>query len=162
MGQKSIPDIHRLPSPQERSASVIGSVYLFSVPHLNASCRGTVCAIDYCYQYNLSHPASGSEIVFNWTVLILNSQFTITNTFAIESHPNNSHKKSRWSNVCHDRTCTCNTTFISSFDLPEESFTFGLMSSTQGNTHNASLLAFNPSLDEYIVNAVNFPAKVNS
>lgn len=160
MGQKSIPDIHELPSPQERSVPVIGSVYLFSVPHLNTSCRGTVTAIEYCYQYNLDYLVSGSEAVFNWTVLILNSQLTITNTFAIESHPaNNSHQKSRWSDVCHDCTCTCDTTFISGFDLPEEKFTFGVMSSPQGNTHDAALLAFHPSLDKYIVNVVNFPAR---
>ena len=136
-------------------------MYLFSVPHLDPSCYGTVTAIEYCYQYNLDYPVFGSEAAFNWTVLILNSQLTITNTFAIESHPanGNSHKKSRWNNICHDYTCTCDTTFIPSFDLPQESFTFGLISSSQGNAHGATLLAFHPSLDKYLVNVVNFPAR---
>lgn len=124
-------------------------MYLFTVPHLNANCRGTVSAIKYCYQIDY---ASDSEAAFNWTVLILNSQFTITNTFAIESHPGNSHKKSGGDNTY------CDTTFISGFGLSGENFTFGVVSSVQGNTPEALLLAFHAGLDKYKVNAVNFPA----
>ena len=108
-------------------------------------------AIEYCYQYDNS---GEGEAVFNWTVLILESEeagnFRITNIHIIESHPNSLNAENCTGGT--QRRC-CDTKSVNSFILPAN-FAFGVTESPQGNTHGATLLGFHNSLSQYSVNTV--------
>ena len=125
-------------------------VHLYRVQNLNADCtREPVTAIEFCYQYNRDGPG---EAVFNWTVLILEetSVFTITRIIAIESHPDEAN--------CVDtgegEVECCDWEYITNFQTNNNMFIFGVVESAQGNTHEATLLEFHDSRDEYRVDTL--------
>lgn len=113
---------------------------------MNASCYGTITAIDYCYQYDGNAVDAG----FNWTVLILNGQFTIVETFHIESH---SATHQSYGTSVQGMAFHCATTHIDGFELPRNNFYFGVTDSAEGS--GASLLAFHDSL--YMVDVILMP-----
>ena len=137
-GQRRIPDLD-IHTSREIDFSNRNTLYIFSLPHLNDTCYGTVTAIDYCYEYN----GAG----FNWTVLILNSHFTILETFHIENH-STVHQ-----NTIGRTAFQCDTMYIDGFDIPRNNFFFGVTDSVEGS--GASLLTFHDSL--YMVDAIVMP-----
>ena len=106
-------------------------------------CSGEVTAIEYCYQYTT---VGWEEPVFNWTVVVLEETnvFTITKIIAIESRPNSLHEEDcePVSGLPEIIKC-CDRDNIISLNLQiNNNFVFGVTESTQGNTHNATLLGF--------------------
>ena len=147
-----------IPSERDRDALTAmtdgGSLHIFSVPTLNASCYGPVTAIEYCYRYSTS--AGSGQPTFNWTVLILEDtggDFMINSIYFIVSHLRVNSENC--SNDGQLRTC-CDRTNIEGFDLPTSNFAFGVTESAQGNTHGATLLGFFDML-QYQVDVLLLP-----
>ena len=127
-----------------------GVLYVYHVGNLTENCHGEVTAIEYCYQYGNS---GEGEAVFNWTVLILESEgsgnFRITNQRIIESHLNSLNAENCTEGTRLRRCCDTNS--VNGFILPAN-FVFGVTGSPQGNAHGATLLGFHVSVSQYSVN----------
>ena len=138
-----------IPGVRDRGELASGTyaavLYVYPVGNLDENCHGEVTAIEYCYQYDNN---GEGEAVFNWTVLILDSDvpgnFRITNLHVIESHPNSLNCTEGTQRRC------CDTNSINGFILPVN-FVFGVTGPAQGNTHGATLLGFHESLSQYLV-----------
>ena len=149
-----------IPSERDRNvqnATTVGDVLnIYRVPTLSDSCYGPVTAIEYCYTYR-SSAGSGSEPMFNWTVLILedtaeSNSLRISRIYSIYSRGSSSVS----ANCTNSGTC-CDVTNIDRFDLPmPNNFIFGVTGSAQGNTRGAALQGFADGLPEYRVNAIQF------
>ena len=132
-------------------------LYVYHVGNLTENCHDEVTAIEYCYQYN----SGGGEDVFNWTVLILESEpgsrnFQITNIHVIESHRNAGNCVNVSGGIPQMKCCIKS---VNGFVLPMN-FAFGVTGSAQGNTHGAMLLGFHWSLSQYDVNTAQIPRSV--
>ena len=127
---------------------------VYHVGNLTENCHGEVNAIEYCYQYNNS---GEGEAVFNWTVLILESEssgnFRITNLHIIESHPNSLNAENCTEGKGTGLRRCCDMKSVNSFILPID-FVFGVTASAQGNTHGATLLQFADALPQYHIHTV--------
>ena len=139
------------------------SIHWYRVQNLNAECFGEVTAIDFCYRYTTT---GDGEAVFNWTVLILDESaeaFTTTRIYTIESHPDTLYNETECVHNDDEAYC-CDREYISNFDVEKNSFVFGVIESSQGNTHGATLMGFHdslspmPLLSQYRVDTLQFSA----
>ena len=142
-GQRYIPGISRDFGNNVLTNTTAGDVVnLYRVPAQTLNvCYREVTAIEYCYRYNTTIPV---EAVFNWTVLIFEETnfFTVTKIYALESHPS-SLSEGECVNVGGGRADCCDWKVIEGFDIPMAmNFVFGVTESAQGNTAEATLLAF--------------------
>ena len=118
-------------------------LHIYRVPTLDASCYGTVTAIEYCYRYMISTAVSG-QVNFSYTVLILEdrgSNFLINRTYTIQSRGS---VDSPHCDRSGDQVTCCDMINIEHFILPSI-FAFGVISSAQGNTNGVTLLGFHES-----------------
>ena len=128
------------------SATTVGNeLNIYQLPaNLCENCYGRVVGIEYCYQFSTT---AAGPAVFNWTVLILekrHSEFTILDTISIESC-------SDVANCSEPGKCCDVTNSFTHLNLTRK-FTFGVTESSEGNTHNASLLGFADARSQYRVN----------
>ena len=138
-------------------------LYIYRVPTLDASCYGTVTAIEYCYRYSQAVAGSG-QVTFSYTVLILEdtgNNFLINSTYTIQS------RGSVGSPHCDrsgDQVTCCDVTNIENFILPSN-FIFGMISSAQSNTNGVTLLGFHTSeygVDIELLNGIGLTLSVGS
>ena len=126
-----------------------GTLVIYSVPTLNASCYGPVTAIEYCYRYNNS--AGSDQCMFKWTVLLLEDNgknFMISDTYIIESHLTISNSANCHMTNNREQVTCCDRTDINLSDRFNLSanFVFGVTQSVQENyTTGATLLGFHES-----------------
>ena len=132
-----------------------GTINIYRVGNLNQACSGEVTAIEYCYQYDVS---GGGEVVFNWTVLILEdagaNSFRITDLHVVESRPDSSSSVSCDTRANGGRRKCCDVEQIIGFGILPVSFVFGVIGSSQGNTRSATLLGFHHTLTQYQVDTI--------
>ena len=137
----------RTRDPILTSTTPDNELHIYRVPTLDASCYGTVTAIEYCYRYTISTAGSG-QVTFNYTVLILEdigNNFLINRTYTIQSHGS---VGSPHCNRSGDQVICCDVTNIDNFIL-SSNFIFGVIQSAQGNTNGVTLLGFHHT--EYVV-----------
>ena len=149
-GQRYIPSVKDRNVPT--TASIGNALFIYRISNLSASCYGPVTAIEYCYRY--SSNAGSGQAMFNWTVLILedigSNNFVIKYTYAIQSR-GSMDSASCTSNG--DQVTCCDVTNIKAFHLLTN-LTFGVIESSHGNTHEATLLGFHDALSEYRVSII--------
>ena len=159
-GERYIPDVEiDFERNIELELTAGDVVNIYRVQNLNSDCTGEVTAIEFCYRYST---AGQGEPVFNWTVLILeenSDSFTITRIITIESHPN-LLAADHCINIHGGQTECCDREDFSSFSVVTDNsfmFIFGVTDSTQGNTHEATLLGAHDSEAEYRVDTLRIP-----
>ena len=161
-GQWYIPSVHTR-DPMLTSITPDNVLHIFRVPTLDASCYGTVTAIEYCYRYSWATAGSG-QVTFSYTVLILEdtgSNFLINRTYTIQNH--GSVDSPHCDNSGNEVTC-CDVTNIENFILPTN-FSFGVTSSDQGNTNGVTLLGFHEveyGVDVELLSRVDLTLSVGS
>ena len=137
-------------------ATTANEINIFRVENLNQDCSGEVTAIEYCYLYDL--PGGVGEIVFRWTVLILEDtgagNFRITNSYTVESRPNSSSSVHCSAGDKSGRINCCDSEQINGF-IFSVNFVYGVIGPSQGNTYGASLLGVHDTaLPQYQVNTI--------
>ena len=152
----------RIRDPELTSTTPNNELYIYHVPNLNASCYGTVTAIEYCYRYSQTVAGSG-QVTFSYTVLILEGagfNFLINRTYTIQSHGS---VGSPHCNRSGDQVTCCDVTNIENFILPSN-FAFGV-TSDQGNTNGVTLLGFHQleyGVDVGLLNTAGLTLSVGS
>ena len=125
------------------SESVGEILYIFDM----LPCDGSVTKIEYCYRYN--RVLAAHDVMFNLTVVILNSEYTIIHTFYAVSRAS---EAVNCINIDQNSIKCCDVTPINAFYLPSERFAFGVTASDESE---ANLLAYHESASNvFTINAL--------
>ena len=144
--QHIIPSIQRCPNPNQISFSSRDILYIFPFMNLSDHCLGSVFSIKYCYHYESTTGSGAHAVIFNWTIIALDNNYSIISIFHTESASN----RLNCTNTGGRITC-CDVTRVKDFNLSRDIYAFGITESVYGNTHNATLSAFHSSREDYQV-----------